>query len=1119
MKPRMRLARASIALLALALLLLTPLTTSSDVAATVSAAGRGGPWINFRDGVPVVVDGGQADVLGPATQGRPLGLATGDFDGDGMPDLVSTYGAAASGVVVVHRGNVNAVYPRTGEARRPSARVGFIDRPFLTSRSVLVPVSPDFVGAGDFDADGHLDVVIAQRGGRALFWLPGDGRGGFGQAQRVDLPGAITALATGEVNVRDGLTDVVVGIAGDKGPQVLVFESPEGAFQSVPEMLPLPAPATALALGHVQASAFGDLIVGAGRTLIVVDGRDRRLGIDVGDEIIAEPAMTLRRLSATITALALGDFADDQRTSIAVLLGNGSVQVLGRPEGGRAPVAAWPAPAQARGPQGTAAPGTRMVAAKVSSRPGHDLILADPRASRIEILVPGVVAAGATLAVRGAPVAVLAMHLNADAQADLVVLAEGQTAPSVVLSAPVNVFTVTNGNDSGDGSLRQAILDANASPGADLIDFDFVQIITPTSPLPRITETVTIDGTTGSVFEMVRLTGASAGSATGLRLGGGGNLVRGLMITNFTLDAIQLGSGNNVIEGNLIGNDGTSGANNSGSGVRISGVTGNRIGGTTVAARNVISGNSRGVFITGRLTSGNIVLGNYIGTNSAGAAGIGNSHGGVLISNAPTNTIGTAAAGSGNLISGNQQGVFLNGAGATGNLVQGNLVGTDAAGSAAVPNASGIYFFNAPGNTIGGTDVAAGNVVSGNNAGVLAEGANATGNRVQGNRIGLNASGTAALPNNFGVVFQMGASSNTVGGAVAGARNIISRNIFAGVYILGSGTTGNLVQGNFIGVTADGTASAGNANAGVRIDAPAFANRIGGTTVAAANVISGNGQVGILIFGPTATGNRVEGNLIGTNAAGTAAVPNLVDGVQIAAPSNIIGGTAAGAGNQISGNAQHGVLIIGSDATGNLVHGNRIGTTAAGTAALPNTQDGVRIDVGASQNAIGAEAAAANTIAFNGGSGVAVVDATSINNTIRRNAIFNNGGLGIDLGGDLVTPNDAGDPDPGPNTLQNFPVVTLARNEATGTRIRGTLNSTASTQFMLDFFASPVCDGTHGEGQRYLRSGVVTTNASGDGTFNVVASPAVAVGQQITATATGPSGTSEFTLCRLVTGP
>jgi VCBS repeat protein len=1115
---RVRPTRSATALLCSGLLLLAPLSTSSDIAAPVSAAGRGAPWINFRNGVPIAVD-----VLSPAAQGRPLGLAAGDFDDDGVPDLVSAYGDGGGGLLLIHRGNADAVYPRSAEARRRKAQGRFTDQPFLSGLSVPVPVAPDFVGAGDFDADGHLDVVIAPRGGRALFWLPGDGRGGFGQAQRVDLPGAITALATGEINVRDGLADVAVAIAGSKGPHVLVFESPQGAFQGVPETLPLPAAASALAIGPVHGGAFGDLVIAAGRNLIIADGRDRRLDVEDTAPMAVQATLTQRRLAGPVAAIALGDFADDGRTQIAVLLRDGAIQVLGRPEGGVAEVAAWPAIPDAGRLRGPAGAGTAMVAAKVSSRGGHDLIVADPSSAAIDILTPST-RAGARLGVRGAPVAVLPMQLNADAQSDLVVLAEGQAGPSVVISTVVNAFTVTNTNNSGPGSLRQAITDANASPGADAIDFQTSGPIAPTTPLPQIMEAVTIDGTT-SFSDRVELSGASApAGANGLALSGGGSVVRGLVINRFSGAGILVKSNNNVIDGNLIGTDfaGTADLGN-GQGIRISNVTGNLVGGTTAAARNVISGNNFGVVVAGSVASGNLIQGNYIGTDITGTAGFGNDFG-VVISGVSANTIGGTTAGSRNVISGNAlDGVFMSGAVATGNVVQGNFVGTDATGSTALGNTNGINIVDVAGNTVGGTTVTARNVISSNtNGGVLVQGPSATGNRVQGNRIGLNASGTGPLANFVGVGIVQGASSNLVGGVIAGARNVISNNRLFGVQISSSGSpsTDNSVQGNFIGLNPAGTAAAGNAVTGVAIDSAASANRIGGTAAGAGNVISGNGRDGVQIDGATATGNRVEGNRIGTNAAGTAAVANLNSGVRIEAPSNIIGGAAAGAGNQIAGNAQQGVFIIGGNATGNLVHGNRIGTNAAGTAALPNTQDGVRI-LAASQNAIGGGAAVANTIAFNGGIGVAVVDATSLNNTIRRNAIFNNGGLGIDLGAAGVTPNDAGDPDPGPNNLQNFPVVTSASNEATGTRIIGTLNSTASTRVILDFFASPACDGTtHGEGRRYLSTVVVTTNSSGNATFNFVVSPAVAVGEQITATATGPaSGTSEFSQCRTVTAP
>lgn len=133
---------------------------------------------------------------------------------------------------------------------------------------------------------------------------------------------------------------------------------------------------------------------------------------------------------------------------------------------------------------------------------------------------------------------------------------------------------------------------------------------------------------------------------------------------------------------------------------------------------------------------------------------------------------------------------------------------------------------------------------------------------------------------------------------------------------------------------------------------------------------------------------------------------------------------------------------------------------------------------------------------------------------ILGNAIFQNAGLGIDLGGDGVTPNDPGDGDTAPNDLQNFPVVTLAY-QGSSTTLEGILNSTASTTFSLEFFANGVCDPSdHGEGEQFLGSTDVTTDRSGDATFAVTLSETVAVGSFITATVADPgNNTSEFSPC------
>ena len=170
------------------------------------------------------------------------------------------------------------------------------------------------------------------------------------------------------------------------------------------------------------------------------------------------------------------------------------------------------------------------------------------------------------------------------------------------------------------------------------------------------------------------------------------------------------------------------------------------------------------------------------------------------------------------------------------------------------------------------------------------------------------------------------------------------------------------------------------------------------------------------------TGNAVQGNRIGTNRAGTAALPNGL-GVIVNGANNTIGGTSAGAGNLISGNTNN-AISVGPGATVTSIHGNLVGTDAAGTAALPNGGYGVLLE-GSGTNVGGTAAGAANVIANNGLAGVKVDSGTS--HLIAANAIFNNGGLGIDLGLAGVTPNDPGDTDGGPNTLQNFPVLTGRR--------------------------------------------------------------------------------------------
>jgi hypothetical protein len=194
----------------------------------------------------------------------------------------------------------------------------------------------------------------------------------------------------------------------------------------------------------------------------------------------------------------------------------------------------------------------------------------------------------------------------------------------------------------------------------------------------------------------------------------------------------------------------------------------------------------------------------------------------------------------------------------------------------------------------------------------------------------------------------------------------------------------------------------------------------------------------------------------------------------------------------------------GSSSTGNSISGNFIGTDRTGTATVPNGGDGIEIENGASGNAV-----EANTIAHNGGNGVTVYDGTG--DTISRNSIFSNGGLGIDLGGDGVTLNDPGDTDAGPNNLQNFPVVTSANVVAGQLVVQGTIDTPSPQTVVIELFANPVPvpggdPSGYGEGKVFLGTAAPSTS----GSFTVVL-PAVASGTLISATATDAAGdTSEF---------
>ena len=478
----------------------------------------------------------------------------------------------------------------------------------------------------------------------------------------------------------------------------------------------------------------------------------------------------------------------------------------------------------------------------------------------------------------------------------------------------------------------------------------------------------------------------------------------------------------------------------------------------------------------------------------------------------------------------NWNGLTLRFADATNNTIAGCWLGLDANGSNAAPNAfQGILFDLGPSrNTIGGTNPAARNVISGNRGyGIWMSDSNTTGNVILGNYIGTDASGSFSVSNALGGI---GIFTNGVGHVIGGAnpdgsgRNVISGNGGAAIWLSGTGVSNNLVRGNFIGLNAAGTAGVSNTFDGIYLINGASGNTIGGTGAGARNVISGNQQYEIFISDPGTTNNFVLGNFIGTDAAGTNAIGTAGDGFGISiwsgANGNAIGGTGPGAGNLISGHSGFSYGIVMGGVNGTVVQGNYIGTDYAGTNALANGFANVALWGGSTGNLVGGiGAGAGNVIAFAGGPGVVLYDSGTTNNAIRGNSIFSNGGLGIDFWNDGVTANDPGDGDTGPNDLQNFPVITNAFGYAASTIVLGKLNSLANRPFAIDLYRNLNADSSgNGEGRFYLGTVSANTDGSGNATLAYTNTAGNYAGQYITVTATSAGGdTSEFSLAVLAT--
>ncbi|MEO6030156.1 MAG: CSLREA domain-containing protein, partial [Candidatus Binatia bacterium] len=608
--------------------------------------------------------------------------------------------------------------------------------------------------------------------------------------------GLPTALASADLD-GDGMPDLIVAYAAGNETTLVVYPGDAEAVY--------PTPGAARAVSATPFAAARTLATVAGRvaTLTVAD-----LDGDGLKDVVTEPT-----LGSAALLLGIGDgtlAAAEPIDAAMVATARSRAAVLApRHLESIAPTALAAAPDVFR----MALPNGETMGYRPSAAAKHAL----ENPSKPAVLTPPADA-----------LAVLRMRLNADAIADLVVLRPGLSAPEVLISRAAATFVVTTTKDENGGceascSLREAIVAANATPDADLIEFAIptsdpgfqpstgTWLIQPKgTEYPVITEPVTIDGRTQPGFvdrPVIELNGgALVDDKVGLLLAASNSVVRGLVVSDwpalrengeqFCGCAIDIAGGNNcIVEGNYVGTDalGTQARPNGQSGITVSFGQNNLIGGTTTQARNVVSGNKISFFF-------HAAVGTFI-SNSAGN-----------------------------------------------NTFAGNYIGLDASGYNALPNQYGVLL-NSANNTVGGTDPGAGNLVAGNSAdqiSIVEQGASADGNEILRNRVGLDVSGTKSFNEGFGYgVVSLDADSIVLGSA--GNGNIVSGSDYGVFFRLGAhrSTSGHLVQGNTIGLDLFGRAL-GNGGPGVRLDNVFDAN-VGGTANGEANVVAFNGGPGVVV--------------------------------------------------------------------------------------------------------------------------------------------------------------------------------------------------------------------------------------------------------------------------------
>ena len=399
-------------------------------------------------------------------------LARGDFDEDGIEDLVTGYSApGGKGIVVLYRGNLDAFAPQSQGSWLAIGRGQFPPTFLAIAATFPVPAAADLLATGNFLGSNHVDIVTAARGDNALRLLAGNGAGNFDDAKTIGLSGTVSAMAAGRFGLGNSRSTVVVGIKEPK-PAVLVYSgsreglSPTGQFA-------LTAPPTSFAFDDLDGDGRPDVVMVAGHSIAILHASGAS----------GKPELETLSLPISAVAVTTGFFVHDRswRRQIAVLDTAGSVHVVAH--GGfdsrgwtKAEVAVMRNALRHRQPNpfartevgpatdgwkivetlpGVASPrssGGLMVSSRIFGQGTDDVLVLDSQSGKITVAThPRVTSKTASfvpanlsnrLYSAGDPVAALSFPVNVDAREGLVVLHRGQTMPAVMM--PVSARSVTS---------------------------------------------------------------------------------------------------------------------------------------------------------------------------------------------------------------------------------------------------------------------------------------------------------------------------------------------------------------------------------------------------------------------------------------------------------------------------------------------------------------------------------------------------------------------------------------------------------------------------------------------------------------------------------------------------